>query len=241
MSNEKVVGGNPETSGRGSVAGVHSSVQREKREPQAGAALIPWWCFILGALLLMGGSLYLGAYSGGFEMNSVYAVANYAPAPRPQLPGAAVVEQQARPWIDEWMDAGKQVYALCSACHQPNGQGLPGQFPPLAGSEWAVGGSERMVAIVMAGLQGPVTVKGSTYGIIPMPAQGVVLTDKQIAQVLTYVRRSWGNQASVVTEEMVAKGREKYGSRQTPWTEAELKAIPDEDLPGTIPDLQTGK
>lgn len=239
MSNEESTTGNLDYRERSSVIEVHSSVRREKREPVMEAALIPWWYFIAGALVLMGGSLYLGAYNGGFRMDTVYAVADYAPAPRPQVEGAVVVED-VRPWIDRWMGEGQKVYALCAACHQPNGQGLPGMFPPLAGSEWVLGGTERLVAIIQAGIQGPLTVKGTVYGAVPMPAQGAILTDKQMAQVLTYVRRSWGNDASVVTEEMVAAGREKYRSRLQPWTEAELKALPEGNLPGEIPDLQTG-
>lgn len=223
------------------MAGVHSSVRREKNEPLASSALIPWWYFILVGLVLMAGSLYLGGYNGGFRMGEVYAVANYTPAPRPQAPGTVVV-QETRPWIDQWMEDGKAVFSTtCIACHQATGQGLPGMFPPLVGSEYVLGGSERMVAIVMGGVQGPITVKGMTYGATMMPPQGLMLTDEKIAQVLTYVRRSWGNNASVVTEEMVAAGRKKYGTRTQMWTEAELKALPSGDLPGQVPDLKTGK
>lgn len=240
MSNENLAAGKPQSGAQEMARGVYASVIREHEEPVSGVALIPWWYFILAALILMGGSLYLGGFNGGFQMKNVYAVAGYAPAARPLAPGEVAVEQ-TRPWIDTWMEDGKSTYNLCAACHQATGLGLPGMFPPLAGSEWAQGGSERVAAIVMSGIQGPLTVKGTTFGLVPMPAQGAVLTDKQIAQVLTYVRRSWGNQASVVTEEMVAVARKKYGSRTQPWTEAELKALPEGDLPGKVPDLKTGK
>lgn len=240
MSNEHLAGGKPQPDVQETASKVYASVTREHEEPVSGVELIPWWYFIVASLVLMAGSLYLGAFNGGFQMKNLFAVANYVPASRPLAEGEVAVVQ-TRPWIDVWMEDGKSTYNLCAACHQPTGLGMPGMFPPLAGSEWVQGGSERVAAIIMAGIQGPLTVKGTAFGLVPMPAQGAVLTDKQIAQVMTYIRRSWGNQASVVTEEMVADARKKYGARTQPWTEAELKALPDADLPGKVPDLATGK
>ena len=224
---------------RSSVAETHAAVQREKREPLAAFQPISMLGVVVAGLILTLGGIYLGAYSGGFDLRSTYAIANYEPAPRPIIPGYEV-KVDNRPWIDKWMDGGKEVYAGCAACHQPNGNGLVGQFPPLAQSEYVINGTERLGALVFPGIMGSLTVKGQAYNGV-MPAQGALLSDKQLAQVLTYIRRSFGNNASIVTEEMVKHARDKYGSRTQPWSEAELLAIPaDAMLPGSDVDPQTG-
>ena len=81
---------------------------------------------------------------------------------------------------------------LCFACHQPDGKGLPGAFPPLAGSDYMLADRDRAVRTILKGLSGPVTVNGVTLNSV-MPPQEAVLTDAQIADVLTYVFNSWGN------------------------------------------------
>lgn len=121
-------------------------------------------------------------------------------------------------------DPGEQTYQqICAACHQANGQGLPGAFPPLAGSEWANGDAETMIRIVIAGLSGPVEVKGTTFNSMMPPPPG--LDDEKIAHVLTFVRSNFGNKASKVEKEQVAAVRSSIASRTTPWTAAELKAL----------------
>lgn len=235
---------NPETTHldygeRSSVSETHAAVQREKSEPLSAFQPVSMLAVVIGGLILLLAGTYLGAYSGGFDLSSTYAVANYQPAPRPIIAGAEAKVDE-RPWIDKWMEGGKEVYATCAACHQPNGNGLVGQFPPLAGSEYVVHGTERLTAIVFPGIMGTISVKGQVYNGV-MPAQGALLSDKQLAQVLTYVRRSFGNNASIVTEEMVKAARDKYSSRTLPWSEAELLAIPaDAMLPGAEVDPLTG-
>jgi mono/diheme cytochrome c family protein len=117
---------------------------------------------------------------------------------------------------------GKAVYLrVCFVCHQPTGLGLPGAFPPLAGSSIVTEADPgKIIRIVLHGLQGPVEVKGATYNSI-MPPPVPALTDKEIADVLTYVRSEWGNQAAPVTIEAVTAIRAK-APRPTPWTWAEL-------------------
>ncbi|MBL4676018.1 MAG: PQQ-dependent sugar dehydrogenase [Mucilaginibacter sp.] len=108
------------------------------------------------------------------------------------------------------LSPGAALYRkYCMSCHQPNGKGDGNLFPPLAGSEWVIGGpyAEKRLAIqaVLKGLQGPVTVKGHAYNsVMPSFSQ---LSDKQIAQVLTYVRSQFGNNASMVTAEEVKASR----------------------------------
>lgn len=120
---------------------------------------------------------------------------------------------------------GKVVYdALCLNCHQPGGVGLPGVYPPVAGSEWMVGDKELLIKITLHGLTGPIEVKGTTYGAavpIPMPPMG--LDDQQMADVLSYLRTAeFGNEASAVTVDDVAKVRAATAGRTAMWTVEEL-------------------
>jgi len=84
-----------------------------------------------------------------------------------------------------------------------------------------LGEEERVVRIVLHGLQGPVTVKGGTYN-GAMPAWADVMSDAEIAAVLAYVRSSWGNSAGAIAVEKVAQERAATAGRTTPWTAAEL-------------------
>ena len=122
--------------------------------------------------------------------------------------------------------AGEQVYEMtCLACHQPDGKGLPGVYPPLAGSEFVKGDPARLARIVLHGLTGPVTVAGQTFGnnpnAVPMPPLGG-LTDQQIADVLTYVRKQFGEGAAAVGADTVKSVRSENSSRVKPWTAEEL-------------------
>ena len=97
------------------------------------------------------------------------------------------------------IEKGKQVYmGLCFACHQPDGKGLPGAFPPLAASDFMLADRDRAIRIVLRGLTGPVTVNGKPINSV-MPPQEAILTDGQIADVLTYVFNSWGNTGDAFT------------------------------------------
>jgi nitrite reductase (NO-forming) len=105
------------------------------------------------------------------------------------------------------MEAGKSVFMqTCFACHQPNGQGLQNVFPPLAGSDFLMADKARSIAIVLKGCAGAVTVNGKKY-VSAMPSLAV-LSDEQIANVLTYVRNSWGNAGEAVTAAEVRAARQ---------------------------------
>lgn len=123
--------------------------------------------------------------------------------------------------------SGQQTFQLCATCHQPNGQGLPGAYPPLAGGEYANASNPAVpILIVMNGIQGPVTVKGQQFnGVMPAYGTGVELSDETVAAVLTYVRSSWGNSASAITEEDVEKVRKTPREATGPVTAAELNAM----------------
>lgn len=119
---------------------------------------------------------------------------------------------------------GAQVYATCAACHQANGQGIPGGFPPLAGSEWVTGKADVPIAIVLHGLQGPITVKGQPYNGVMSP-WGTTFSDQEIANVVTYIRSQWGNKAPAVTSADVARVRAATKARTTAFTAADLKKL----------------
>lgn len=122
--------------------------------------------------------------------------------------------------------SGAQVYvATCITCHQANGQGLRGAFPPLAKADWVTGRAEVPIAIVLHGMTGEIAVGGIKYN-VPM-ARLDTLSDQEIANVVTYVRSQWGNKAAAVTAADVAGVRTATKSRKTPWTPGELrKAFP---------------
>lgn len=132
------------------------------------------------------------------------------------LRGAAVKPGQ--------LSDGKQVYsANCVACHQATGLGLPGVFPPLDGSEWVMG-DERIVAnILLHGVTGQITVKGTPFtGAMPAFAH---LSDEDLAAVASHVRSTWSNKAAPITAELFGKER-KAGTRTTPFAGGdELKAL----------------
>ncbi len=94
--------------------------------------------------------------------------------------------------------AGQKVYeAQCQACHQPNGLGMTGVFPPLARSDYLLADKRRAIAIVLHGKQGPITVNKQQYDAV-MPPMGAAMSDQEIADVMTYVLNSWGNKGGVV-------------------------------------------
>lgn len=133
------------------------------------------------------------------------------------------------------MELGREAYITCLACHGDRGQGVPGQGgPPLAPSEWVVGPVENLIRIQMRGLRDNITVNHRQYtlgvdinpaGMVPLPR-----TNEQIAAVLTFIRNSWGNEASAVTPEMVEKYRGEIG--KPPLKVADL--IPPPPLPKPV-------
>ena len=108
---------------------------------------------------------------------------------------------------------GKAIYArdgYCNTCHQPDGKGLSASgFPPIAGTPWVTGSKERLIKLVLNGLHGPIEVLNQKYGgQVPMTPFRGLLNDEEVAAVITYVRNSFGNKASVVSGEEVQKVRE---------------------------------
>ncbi|MBK1851226.1 MULTISPECIES: c-type cytochrome [unclassified Marinobacter] len=119
---------------------------------------------------------------------------------------------------------GKAIYsAQCSACHQANGQGVPGAFPPLAESEWLLADAAIPVAIVHDGLQGAIEVAGNSFQGV-MPKFGGTLSNAELAAVLSYARSEWGNSANEIDPAAVTEHVERFGERGD-WSAEELKEV----------------
>ncbi|MDB4438048.1 ThuA domain-containing protein [bacterium] len=117
---------------------------------------------------------------------------------------------------------GAEVYSkTCIACHGPDGKGVEGVFPPLLGSDWITDDKSLPIRVVLHGLMGPVEVGGKKFN-SAMPPLGGTLNDQEIADVITYVRQSWTNDASPVSDKEVAKVRKETAGREKMYTAVEL-------------------
>jgi len=200
------------------VAQVHGAIIREKDEPRDGFEPVPLWLIALFMGIVFWGGLYIANNSGGYQSNVF---------------DAGLVDWTGQSGgadkgpVDP-MVLGKKVYtANCLACHQQSGEGIPGQFPPLVDSEWVLNGDwhgdNHLIMILLHGLGGPIQVKGDTYNGAMPPWN--MLSDEQIASVLTYIRNSWGNEGPAIAPEWVLQVREETAQRTSPYTQAELQAI----------------
>ena len=211
----------------------HDELLREASSSREGAEwLSPWLVAGFLAVAFLGAG-YLFWNSGGFK------VTVFNPA-RVAWDGSGSGGPAAAP---DPMVIGKRIFTQnCAVCHQQNGLGVAGQFPPLAGSEWVLSqdwhGDNHIVKIVLNGFQGQATVKGQQYNNVMAP-WGKVLKDDQVAAVLTYVRNEWGNKAPPIPKDFVAKIREQNKERTEAWTQKELQAIGrvlvEEAAPATPP------
>lgn len=118
----------------------------------------------------------------------------------------SMVDQQAEDQAVVVNEAGKKVYdQYCIVCHQVDGQGVPNAFPPLSETEYVSGDTDRLIGIVLNGLTGEIEVKGQVYNSVMVAHD--FLSDQEVADVITYVRSSFGNTAAAVTPEQVAAVR----------------------------------
>ncbi len=199
-----------------SLLAAHEKLLGKQPDEKARYRLLPLnLLFIFSGLIFFGGT-YLGRYAGHFSPQ-VYN--ENAPVPKPRDPNAP-------PTVDPLV-LGKNVYtAVCATCHQATGLGLPPTFPPLAGSEWVSGSEDRLIRIVLHGLQGPIKVKGVEFtGVMPATASAFNLNSEKVAAVLTYVRKEYGNGAPPVSVAKVNEVKSATGNHAM-WTAAELEKIP---------------
>ena len=134
---------------------------------------------------------------------------------------AAGLRAQEKP-TPEALERGKAVYMKsCVACHMPTGQGLAPVFPPLDGSEWLQLDNAILTKIVLRGLQGPIKVKGQDFNGVMAPLADT-LKDAEIADVLNYVKATYGKGGALVDEASVKAAREATKGQKQPFTAAEL-------------------
>lgn len=213
---------------------LHAAVKREKADLEPGREPAPMWVLFLFMIVAIIAGGQLGPMTGGFkfDVSNPFAVNTGSggdPRPKKEGEGAGADPFQIA------MKKGASGYAVCGGCHQGSGMGIPGQYPPLAGSEWVTGGTERLIRVVQHGLTGQVTVKGQNYNFPGgMQGFGAAMSAGDLANVLTYIRNTWGNEGHMVTKEMIEKVRADE-KRATQWTMAELDAFKDKDVPGDIP------
>ncbi len=201
--------------------------------PAGGAAIVDFTVDVPGTLVLVDHSLFRSFNKGalgmlkvegaenllvysGKEVDAVYlgrhAEAGSAAERKVQELQAQVQEAiRSNPEIanlsrEIQVERGKQVYMqTCFVCHQPGGEGIPGQIPPLVGSDYLMADKERSIRAVLHGLSGEIIVNGRTYNGIMTPLN--YLSDDQVANVLTYVRNSFGNEGDPVSIEEVQRVR----------------------------------
>ncbi len=125
---------------------------------------------------------------------------------RKKLPHIRTPDEVTDKLMKEDLSGGEAIYStFCSACHQGDGTGASGRFPPLAGTEWVSGDTDRLISILLKGMDEAIEVNGEQYsGVMP---QHAFLSDSEIAAVLTYIRSNFGNSAAAVTATEVSTVR----------------------------------
>jgi len=203
-----------------SLIAAHEVLLGKQPDEKARYKLLPLNLLFLFSGLIFFAGTYLNRYSGHFD---------------PHIYNENVIPSGAGGTVAAPVDPvvfGQRLFnnAACNTCHMANGVGLPGAIPPLVGSDWVTGSEERLIRIVLHGLQGPITVNGVNYNSAMPPfgrvaGSGFNWSDDRIAAVLTYIRQEWGNAAGPIATEKVAEVRTKEGDRK-PWTVEELQAVP---------------
>jgi len=189
---------------------------RENPDPEEAGNPIPRWVLGLAVLLALGCVYYILRVnvSTATEYGDQRTVSALRQQPKPAGGAASAAD-------------GATIFAArCAACHQATGAGLPGVFPPLAGSNWVNGRDTTVIQIVLHGIQGSLTVNGVKYN-GAMPTFGAQLSDAEIAAVLTHVRSHWGNTAGPVGAQQVTAQRAATAQRNEPWQgDADLSKLP---------------
>jgi len=191
---------------------IHQNLIENKELPKEGFSFLPIALIFLFAGVCFWGGIHIVTQGGEFRWDG------YHPDFAEKHNAVAIPEKSL-------FEIGEKVFlAQCAQCHQNNGLGVAGVYPPLVGSSWVLDHQEVLARILINGMNGKVIVLGKTYN-GNMPAfgpSGLNLKPKQIAGVLTYIRQEWGNTGSEVTEETMKNYMAMYNARTTPWTAEEL-------------------
>jgi nitrite reductase (NO-forming) len=182
--------------------------------PAGGAAIVDFRVDVPGTFILVDHSIFRAFNKGALAMLRVEGPADSGVysgrlAEGIYRPEGGAVQQVPQPTVEpprarttaERIEFGERVFTQnCAPCHQVDGRGIPGAFPPLAGSDYLNADVSRAIAIVLNGLSGEITVNGTVFNSV-MPA--VHLDDEDVANVLTYVYSQWGNRGTAVTPAQV--------------------------------------
>lgn len=191
--------------------------------PAGGSAIVEFTVEVPGTYILVDHSIFrtfnkgalgmlkvegpdnLAVYSGK-EVDSVYLADKAVPGSGGAVAAATTAQAGGTLSKADQVKAGEALFAgTCSTCHQANGQGMEGVFPPLAASDFLLADKTRAIGIVVNGLNGKVTVNGKEYNSVMPPMSQ--LNDDEVANILTYVLNSWGNDGGTVSAAEVAKVR----------------------------------
>jgi mono/diheme cytochrome c family protein len=159
------------------------------------------------------------------KLGSMFAWPGHQPAKTAGVQGTPLTEKEEKLFVQ-----GRQQYVtICAGCHGPDGAGLEPQGPPLLDSNWVLGPEERLIRILLHGLEGPINVNGTRFEppriLTEMPSLAA-LDNENIAAALTYIRHEWGHAAKPISPGVVGGTRTRTQGRVRPWTENELLAIP---------------
>ncbi|HCY57919.1 MAG TPA: hypothetical protein DHU78_03560 [Opitutae bacterium] len=191
---------------------VHSKLNVEKHPPTKGFLSAPLiFVFVFGCLIFVC-SIQLAHSTNQFQLHPPTDVVDLTD------------EEKEALRIERKFESGKKIFALrCASCHQANGLGIPGQYPPLDGSKWATSDPALVSYIILNGLKGEIVVKGEVYGTsAAVNMAAVPITDREIANVTTYVRQAWGNNSSEISTDEVVQFRQDTSAKQEQWTGDEL-------------------
>lgn len=190
--------------------------------PSGGAAMMEFHMEVPGSYVLVDHSLFRAFNKGalgilkadGVENKQIYSgkEVDYVYLGDRAQPNMAAVTTAAKAakageltQVDQ-TEAGKALFAgTCATCHQPDGKGMAGVFPPLAKSDYIAADRMRIASVILHGLQGPVKVNGTDYNSVMPPMSQ--LTDDEVANIATYVLNSWGNPGGRITKQEAAEIR----------------------------------
>lgn len=191
---------------------THHAQERENADPEERIRPVPLAAVVVTLAMVLFGVVYIFISEpfGSAGLGDRRTLADLS-GPAPVAVGAAV--------------DGKAVFnGQCVACHQATGKGLPGVFPPLDGSEWVQGDARTLANLLLHGINGEISVAGSTYnGAMPAFQQ---LGDAELAAVASYIRSNWSNQANSLPSTLFEQERKASSARTKPFEGgAALKAL----------------
>ncbi len=185
---------------------LNDAQKRERVDPNEDVKPLPWFITMTIGALFMWSAVYIS------ETVMTGAAEDGDNRPEPVAMATGDCSATAKVAID----GGAIFQGKCVACHQASGEGITGLFPPLAASEWVVGKPDVLANILLHGVSGKLTVKGVAYN-GQMPHFKELLSDEEIAAVLTHIRSQWGNKSEAIDAKLIAEVRESTKARTTPY------------------------